>query len=140
MNDIKPEKVVLKNTVYIAAVTLILSVLMQAIFLIVGFWDITVLWGNLYGAVLAIGNFFLMGLTVQKAVTKEEKQAKTVMRLSQMGRLFGMLLLIVAAVVVDKSVKQVEIFNLLSLVIPLLFPRVAIMLYPVFRRKEEKSE
>lgn len=127
----------LQNTLYIAVVTLIFSVLMQAIFLIVGFWNMTVLWGNLYGAVVAVGNFFLMGLTVQKAVMKEEKQAKNIMRLSQTARLFGMLLLVLAAVIIDK---YVDVFDLLSLLIPLLFPRVAIMLYPLFRRKEEKNE
>ncbi len=130
----------MQNTAYIAALVLVLSALMQAVFLVAGAWDITVLWGNLYGGVLAVGNFFIMGLTVQKAVTKEEKQAKNLMRLSQMGRLFGMLLLILTAVVIDRSMKEVAVFNLLSLLIPLLFPRIAIMLYPVFRRKEEKNK
>lgn len=133
----KPEKAVLQNTLYIAVVTLILSVLMQAVFLVAGFWNLTVLWGNLYGAAVAIGNFFLMGLTVQKAVMKEEKEARNMVRVSQMARLFGMLLMVLAAVIVDK---YVDVFNLLAILIPLLFPRIAVAFYPLYQRKAKGKE
>jgi len=73
----KIDATVLKETGFIAAFTLILSLLMQSVFLIIGKWDYTVLLGNLLGYLAAVGNFFLLGLTVQSAVEKEEKEAKS---------------------------------------------------------------
>lgn len=75
----KVDGTVRKETIYIAAAVLILSMLMQAVFLIIKRWDYTVLLGNLLGGGVAVLNFFLMGLTVQKATSEDEKRAKTVM-------------------------------------------------------------
>ena len=79
----KIDRTVLTETGYIALSVLILSALMQAVFLAVGAWDGAVLLGNLLGGAAAITNFFLMGLTVQAATAKDEKNAKAAMRLSQ---------------------------------------------------------
>lgn len=52
---IKPQKAVIDNTKYIAVVTAILSVLMQAVFIMFKKWDYTVLTGNvLSGSVIAV--------------------------------------------------------------------------------------
>lgn len=133
---VKPDKAVRDNTLYIAAVTAVFSMLMQAVFLVIGQWDLTVLWGNLLGWFTGVMNFFLLGLTVQAAVTKEEKQAKNLMKLSQTLRLFGVLLVIAIGVGIDRLF---GVFNLVAMLIPLLFPRVAIALYTVFHRKEGKD-
>ena len=69
------DKTVKKETIYIAVWCAVLSVLMQAVFLIVGHWHFSVLLGNLWGVIAAVSNFFLMGLTVQNAVTKNEEEA-----------------------------------------------------------------
>lgn len=53
----KVDKTVLRETGYIALFVILLSVLMQAVFLIIGKWDYTVLLGNLLSAA-AVGNFF----------------------------------------------------------------------------------
>ena len=66
---------VLKETIYISAFTLTASIAMQAVFLIAGQWDYTVLLGNILGIVAAVGNFLLMGLTVQAVLVREEKEA-----------------------------------------------------------------
>ena len=79
--DIDPT--VRKESLYIASVTGILSLLLQAGFLVAMRWDYTVLLGNLLGGVTAAGNFLLMGITVQKAVTKEQKPAADLMKFSQ---------------------------------------------------------
>lgn len=126
----KIDPVVLKEVKYIAVFTLILSALMQAVFLIIGKWNYTVLLGNILGAVAAIGNFLLMGITVQNAVTKDEKDAKSLMKLSQSGR---MLLLFVVALVGH----LLPWFNTLSLVLTYIFPRFAIMLRPFFGKNEK---
>lgn len=124
----KIDATVKKETLYIAMATIILSTLMQAIFLITGKWDYTVLLGNLLGAVAAIGNFFVMGLGVQKALGKDEKEAKSVMKLSQTVR---MLVLFVIAMVGY----LVPVFNTLAVVLPYIFPRLAITLRPFFMKK-----
>ena len=118
---------VLKETAYIAAFTLIFSALMQAVFLVLGYWDYTVLLGNLLGVVAAVGNFLLMGLTVQSALDKEAKDAKNFRKLSQTMRV---LLLFVIAVVAY----VVPVFNVLAAVIPYLFPRFAIAFRPLIKK------
>lgn len=124
----KIDATVKKETLYIAMATAILSALMQAVFLITGKWDYTVLLGNLLGAAAAIGNFFVMGLGVQKALGKDEKEAKSVMKLSQTVR---MLVLFVIAMVGY----LVPVFNTLTVVLPYIFPRLAITLRPFFIKK-----
>ena len=62
---IKLEKAVRRETGYIAIWVLILSALMQAVFLIFNKWDYTVLLGNLLSGSVSLLNFLLMGLTIQ---------------------------------------------------------------------------
>ena len=51
-----------KQTGYIAVWVILLSLVMEAVFLLLRKWDLSVLFGNLGGAAAAIGNFFLMAL------------------------------------------------------------------------------
>ena len=120
----KIDATVLKETGYIALVSGILSVLLQAILLIIGRWDITHLLGNIWGAWGAVCNFLLMGITVQHAVLKEEKEAKKLIQFSQSARMF--FLIAIAGVG-----WLVPFFHILSVIIPLLFPRIAIALRPL---------
>ena len=123
---------------YIVAATLILSVLMQAVFLIAGFWNYTVLLGNLWGMAAAILNFLLLALTVTRAVEREEKEAAQLLRASQAGRLFMQFALALVGALIP-------VFHTVAVLIPFLFPRVAISLYPMIlgraqKRKEGKEE
>lgn len=120
---------VLKESGYIAMITLLFSVLLQAILLIIGKWNITHLLGNIWGMFGAVLNFLLMGITVQHAVLKEEKEAKNLIKFSQSAR---MLLLIVIVGVGH----FVPVFHLMSVVIPLLFPRIGVSLRPLFIKDE----
>ncbi|WP_295216517.1 ATP synthase subunit I [Ruminococcus sp.] len=129
----KVDKTVLHETGYIAVFVLIFSTLMQGVFLIIGKWDYTVLLGNLFGGAVAVGNFFLMGLTVQAAVNKEEKQAKNMMKLSQSGRM----LLLFAAVAIGVLL---PCFSTWTSILPLFFPRIAIALRPLFLKKEQADK
>ena len=128
----KIDRTVLRETVYIASVTLILSALMQSVFLVIGKWDITVLLGNLLGGAAAVGNFLLMGITVQNALAKEEKDAKNLMQFSQSARLFMMFAVALVG-------HLIPVFNLLSVVIPFIFPRIAVMLRSSFNKKGENG-
>ena len=129
----KIDPTVRRETVYIAVCVAVLSALMEAVFLIIGQWDYTVLLGNLLSGAAAIGNFFLMGLTVQKAVGKEEKQAAGYMKLSQMLRM--LMLFVAAALGVALSC-----FNTWTALIPLFFPRIAITLQPFIRKESTTGE
>ena len=60
--------VVKKETGFILLGAVILSVIMELVFLFLGFWDYTVLLGNILSTAVCTLSFFLMGLTVQKAV------------------------------------------------------------------------
>ena len=69
----KIDATVKKETKYIALWVLLLSALMQSVFIVIGKWDHTVLLGNLLSGAAVILNFFLIGITVQKALEKEFK-------------------------------------------------------------------
>ena len=126
----KIDPTVKKESVYIASVTCILSLLLQAGFLIARHWDYTVLLGNILGGVTAAGNFFLMGITVQKAVAKEQKPASDLMKLSQTMRLLMQLAVAVLGFVLP-------CFNGYAVIIPLFFPRIAIMIRPFLDKKKQ---
>lgn len=124
----KIDKTVIKETKYIAAFVVIFSLLMQAVFLVISKWDYTVLLGNVWGAALAVGNFFAMGLYVQKAVTQEEKDAKQTIKMSQSVRFAALVLLTGVGVVIP-------FFNWIAVVAPLVFPSFAIFLRPIIDKK-----
>ncbi len=124
----KIDKTIRDETRYIALWVLIFSALMQAVFLIIGMWDYTVALGNLLGGFFAVFNFFLMGLSVQKAITKDDDKArKAVMRTSLLYR--NMMLLAVAGIGA-----LLAVFNVFATIIPFFFPRVAIALRPIFKK------
>ena len=122
----KIDKTVLKETKYIACWVLFLSMIAESVFLIIGKWDYTVLLGNLLSGALVILNFFLMGITVQKAVNKEEKEAKTAMKVSQLYRN----LMIIVVTVIGVALKC---FNTWIVLIVLFFPRIAVAFRPLFK-------
>lgn len=124
------DRTVLKETGYIGLWVGIFSLLLQAVFLVIGQWNYTVLLGNLLGGAAAVANFFLMGLTVQSAVQKEEKEAKQTMRLSQTLR--NLLVLVVAVVGI-----ALPCFSTWTVLIPLFFPRIAIAMRPLFLKEKE---
>ena len=150
----KIDSVVLRETGYIAIWMVILSVLMEAVFLVLGEFDYTVLLGGLLGAFAAVLNFFLMGLSVQKAVERDSqtgvpvgedsdadseseekptavhKEAVQVIKLSQSLR---MIMMIAFAAVGALA----PCFNLIAVLIPFFFPRIAIMFRPVFSGKDD---
>lgn len=124
----KINETVRRETLYITAWTAIFSLLMQAVFLCVGKWDYTVLLGNIWSGFFAVLNFLLMGITVQSAVEKKPEDAKTMIKGSQSLRM-------VMQVAIAAIGAALPIMNIWSVLIPLFFPRIAIMLRPLFDRK-----
>ena len=145
----KMDPAVRKETGRVAAGTLILTVLMIAVFLILRKFDHTVLLGALLGCATAIGNFFLMALTVQhltdsmpalprqeeeepadaaedreapaRPLSTEARQAGRKMQLSFILRL--MLIGLVALLAL-----KAPVFHPWAALIPLLFPNIVIAL------------
>lgn len=128
---VKVDKTILEETKYIAFVVAILSVLMNSVFLIFRKWDYTVFLGTLLAAMVAVINFLLMGITIQKALERDSSDAKKMMKASQSMRNFGMLVIIGTAVLLP-------CFNTIAVVVPMFFPRIAIMLRPLWKKKEEE--
>ncbi len=126
----KIDATVRRETGYIAAWVLILSMLMQAIFLIIGKWDYTVLTGNLLAAAVAVGNFLLLGITVQNAVQRDAQDAKSLIRLSLTLRMLPLIAAVTLAVVLP-------VLNVWAGIIPLFFPRIALMFRPYFGNMKE---
>ena len=126
MNKIDPT--VKKETKYIAYWVFLLSVIMQAVFIVIGKWNYTVLLGNLLTAVAGVLNFFFMGITVQKALTKDEKAAKSTMRVSQLYRMLFLVVVVVVGV-------YAPCFDMWAVLIPLFFTRIAVGFRPFINRK-----
>ncbi|MBE6695592.1 MAG: hypothetical protein E7587_03985 [Ruminococcaceae bacterium] len=129
----KIDKVVLRETGYIAVWTLIFSLLMQAVFLVIGKYDIRVLFGNLLSAFIAVSNFFIMGISLTKALEKDEKEAKQTMKVSSTLRNLFMFVLLVVGIVFDSA------FNIVAVILPLFFPRVAITIRPFIDKNYRNS-
>lgn len=125
----KVDPLVLKETSYIATMVFIFSIFLQSVFLIIGKWDYTILMGNILGFSASVGNFFLMGISLQTSMAKEEKFAKNLMKLSQALRLFLIFIIVLVA-------SLLPVFNTIAVLIPLLFPRIAITLRPLFMKKK----
>lgn len=123
----KIDNAVKTETLYITNVSIIFSLLLQAVFLIIGKWDYTVLLGNLYGIFVSVGNFFLMGLTIQNSLEKESGDAKKYIKASQSGRLLMLFVLAIIGYIIP-------VFNIISVIIPYLFPRFAISIRPLFKK------
>lgn len=113
-----------KETLYILGTSIILSVVMELVFWLVGHMDYTVPLGNLLGVGISVLNFFLMGLTIQKSIGLDEKAASDKLKLSQMLRM----LMVVALAAVGVGL---PFFHALAVVIPLFFPRIAIAFRPL---------
>ena len=118
----KLDSTVKRETSYIAVWTGILSLVMQTGFAFAGKWNYTVLLGNIFSGIVAVGNFLLLGITVQKAVAKEdEKEARNIIKTSHSLRT---LMLFVSAALGA----LLPCFNIWTSLIPLLFPRIAIFI------------
>jgi len=137
MQNVDP--VVIKETKYIALWVAILSVLMQAVFLVVGYflphyaWNWTLLTGNLLGGGAIVANFFAMALGVQRALEKDPDDAKKSMKASASGRMLALFIVAVVGVVLP-------CFDTLAVLIPLLFPRIAIAIRPLWDKKRQVKE
>ena len=126
---VNSRSVILKETKFIFVWEITLSLPMQALFFILGEWDYTVLLGNTLSGVVAVLNFFLMGIAVRNAIGEKENDARKVITVSRRIRLLMILILLVIGVTISA-------FHFWAMIPPLLFPRIAIAFRPLFDKKK----
>lgn len=156
----KIQEPVKQETKKIAIGVAILSLLMVLVFVAIGRFDLTVLWGTLLGGGFAVLNFFLMALTVQQAAEQmngvtlppeeneeettegEEKQKqepypqqKKIRGIVQKSYILRMVLMAVVAVAAVK----LPVFNAVPAIIAFFFPRIVITALPMIQ-KNQKGE
>lgn len=132
-SDVQPA--VKKETTKVAASTLIGIILMWIGFAVFHFifpekvpFDYTVFLGGIGGGIVAVLNFFLMGLAVQKvAATEDEEMARMRMKASYSRRMLLQILWIVAVAVAP-------CFALVAGLLPLLFPSIGIKLRGILKK------
>ena len=127
-------KVVWKEVLVVAIGQGIGVTVMIGIYALAGFFGMPVLLGALVGAALAIGNFFFMAIVVSLAADKAEQQdvagGQKLIKGAYPARLLVLALILFAC---GKS----GYFDVLALVIPLLFVRPTLMVAEFFRNKGE---
>ena len=129
------KKLVWRETGIVAAGVLLCTAVMVGVFAMLGKYDVSVLLGGAAGALLAVGNFFFMAVGITLAADKAEKQEVNAGKL--LARNSYMLRLLVLAVLLFACAKS-GIFNLIALVLPLIFVRPTLTIAEFFRKTGEK--
>lgn len=105
---------------------------MLLVFALLGKFDLSVLWGGLAGMVISVGNFFFMAVGTSLAADKAEKQdVKGGTMLVRNSYILRLLVLCVLLFACAKS----GVFNLIALVLPLVFVRPSLTIAEFFRKK-----
>lgn len=121
----KPQQSIVKETKRIAVGTVIMLVVMLAVYAVLGKFTVGVLIGGLLGSAYAIFNFFMLGMTLQKAASMTDQQmAHMKVRSSYSTRMIGMLILAVVAF-------ALPFVEAIPCLIALLFPRATIFVLQV---------
>ena len=122
----KPQEAIVKETRNIAVGTAILVAVRYVIYALAGRLNGSVLLGGLYAGVVAVLNFFALGMTVQHAVngiqSEDETQSKIARSRVQLSYSMRMLCVFGLAVLAIAVLKLDPLASLL----PLLFPRITI--------------
>lgn len=91
-------------------------------------FDYTVVLAGIVGSLVSVGNFFFMGLTVQKvAAQTNEDAARTRMKASYSQRMMAQMLWVVLAIVLP-------CFQFAAGIIPLLFPSMGIKIMGILKK------
>ena len=125
-------KFVFRQTGLVAAGQVICTAAMIGVFALLNKYDTTVLMGGLVGALIATANFFFMSLFATVAADKAEAQdvagGQKLIQLSYMGRMLGLFLVLILCA---KS----GFFDVIALVLPLVFVRPILTIAEFFRKK-----
>jgi len=153
--DVKIEPTVRNETIRIAKGTCLFTLIMLLIFALLKKFSLSVVLGAALGTATAILNFFLLGLSVQKAAARmkgvefppepdpddddappaptppEVTQAKQQMQMSYTGRM----VMLAAVGILGLTL---PCFHAVATVIPFLFPRLIIQLWSIQQNKHQE--
>ena len=91
---------------------------MCGVFALLGKFDLTVLWGALLGTAFAIGNFFFLGLSLQKGLEMGDQMPQHMQATYRLRMLLFVICIALGALL--------PCFHLIATIIPLFLPRIAI--------------
>ena len=131
LDNVQPA--VKKETKRIIKITIVGLILMWILFAVLHFampdkvpLDYTVFLGGIGGGAVAVLNFFLMGLAVQKAASaSDEGTARMKLKASYSQRFLMQILWVILAIVVP-------CFHFVAGIVPLLFPGTGIKIAGIF--------
>ena len=127
-------KIVLKETAFIAAGEAVCVAVMFLVYFLIEKFSISVLLGGLVGLLLATGNFF--ALAVAATLAADRAQAQDVEGGQKLMRSSYPLRLLALAVILFLCAKS-GVFDVIALVLPLLFVRPILTIGEFFRKKGE---
>ena len=130
-----PRKIVFRETAIVAAGQFCCLIVMFLVYALLHRFDRSVLLGGLVGALLATANFFFMAMGTSLAADRAEA-SQDVQGGQALVRNSYFLRMVVLAVVLFACGKS-GYFNLLALVLPLIFVRPTITIAEFFRKKGE---
>ena len=134
LDNVQPA--VKKETKRISKITIVGLILMWILFAVLHFampdkvpLDYTVFLGGIGGGAVAVLNFFLMGLAVQKAASaSDEGTARMKLKASYSQRFLMQILWVILAIVAP-------CFHFVAGIAPLLFPGTGIKIMGIFHNK-----
>lgn len=117
----RPQETIVRETKRIAIGVVLLVIAMCAVYAAMGRMTLGVALGGLLGGAYGVFNFFMLGMTVQKAMKEtDESTARMRIRSSYSTRMVG-------AVIVAVAAFAIPFVEGLPCVIALLFPRLTIL-------------
>ena len=111
----------------LALYVFVMTAIMVGVFAACGYFDKTVVLGALLGYAAAMANFILLAITLSKSLGKAEHATRT------MGLSYVLRMILIAAVVIIAI--KLPAFNYVAAVLPLIFPRFAIMIMNLRKKK-----
>ena len=120
-----------QETAQILLWTLFLCVLLQGIFLIVGVWSMSVLYGTLWGGTVACLHTLALAITLRRAAKLSPPSAKILLQRSLVLRTLGLFILTAIGA-------RISALHPIAVLLPLFFPRVAVSFYTIRDRLCEK--
>lgn len=131
----KIDPIVRRETVIIAAGALLQCALMQVVFLFLRKWWLGVLLSGILVSGIGVLHFFTLGLTVQRALTLDDEDArKKLMKSSQLARM----LLPAAAIVIGALIPAA--FDFWALLPPIVFNRITLLFRGVYIARHPSAD
>ena len=130
----KISQTVLLETKRVGIGVLLCDVLMCIVFALLRKFDYTVVLGALLGTACAVGNFFLLGISIQKGLDMGDAMQKYLKSSYALRMLMHLVCIALAALL--------PCFHTVAAIIPLFLPRLVILVMQLagVYKKEEKKE